>query len=173
MSWAERTYAVILAGVALWCGGFLLAPACVASGSPALSAVGGALYALYHPVCHQMESHSLHLMGLPLAVCCRCSFIYFGFLAATVFFPFLENLRRPRTLHPSLVVIALVPMLVDVGLGLIGLHQATLTTRALTGFWFGVLTPFLLIPAAIEGICALQGERLPPSIISEKGLNDA
>ncbi|HEX7574727.1 MAG TPA: DUF2085 domain-containing protein [Bacteroidota bacterium] len=171
MRFARITYAVILSGTAAWCALIVLAPA--ATSSPRFVPFGGILYAFFSPLCHQIDARSFHLFGGPLAVCGRCSAIYFGFLFGTIAYPFAGNLLRGARRGRMFLIVAVAPMLLDVMLEVTGLHESSNALHAVTGAWFGILLPFLIIPGAVEGIGQLLTQPNPHSIQSEKGLIDA
>jgi uncharacterized membrane protein len=171
MRFARLTYAVILSGAAAWCALIVLAPA--ATSSAGFVPLGGFLYAFFSPLCHQIDARSFHLFGWPLAVCGRCSAMYFGFLSGTIAYPFAGNLLRGARPGRMFLVVAVAPMLLDVMLEAAGLHESSNALRAVTGAWFGILLPFLIIPGAVEGISQLFAQPKPHSIQSEKGLIDA
>ena len=171
MRFARLTYGAILAGAAAWCALILLAPAATSSGE--FLPLGGVLYAFFSPLCHQIDARSFHLFGMPLAVCGRCSAIYFGFLSGTILYPFAGILLRWGRPGRIFLIVAVAPMLLDVMLEAVGVHESSNTLRAVTGGWFGMLIPFLIIPGAVEGISQLFTQHNPHSIQSEKGLIDA
>lgn len=171
MRFARITYAVILSGTAAWCALIVLAPAAMSSAG--FVPLGGILYAFFSPLCHQVDARSFHLFGGPLAVCGRCSAIYFGFLSGTIAYPFAWNLLRGVRPGRMFLFVAVAPMLLDVMLEVTGLHESSNALRAVTGAWFGILLPFLIIPGAVEGISQLFARPNPHSIQSEKGLIDA
>ena len=139
MRFARITYAVILSGTAAWCALIVVAPA--ASSSAGFVAFGGILYAFFSPLCHQIDARSFHLFGGPLAVCGRCSAIYFGFLCGTVAYPFASSLIRGGRPGRMFLLVAVVPMLLDVVLEVSGLHESSNALRAVTGAWFGSAPP--------------------------------
>ena len=81
----NKTYAVLLTASTLWCLSIVAAP------------VFGLhwLYEFYSRICHQIPARSWHLAGEPLAVCIRCSSIYFAF-TASLWLGFKANVRRLR-----------------------------------------------------------------------------
>jgi len=171
MRYARLTYALILSGAAAWCALILLAPA--AASSTRFGPLGALLYASFSPLCHQIDARSFHLFGEPLAVCGRCSAIYFGFLAGAIMYPFARRSRRGGSAGRRFLLIALVPMLLDVALETAGLYASTNAVHALTGAWFGVMLPFIVIPGAAEGVDQLFGDPHPHTAQPEKGLIDA
>ena len=42
-------------------------------------------------------------------------------------------------------------MVIDVSLNVTGIHPSTVTTRAVTGVFFGAILPFYLMPPLLEG----------------------
>jgi uncharacterized membrane protein len=62
-------------GAGLWCSAILAAP--VWNIEP--------LYLFFSLICHQLPARSWNIAGEPLAVCIRCTTIYFGFFAGLVF----------------------------------------------------------------------------------------
>lgn len=161
------TYAVILAGVVVWCGGIFLAPLCTAVGGDA-AVVGGALYAFYHPICHQIPERSFFVAGHPLGVCVRCSSIYAGFLAGTLLFPLLRRFAVFRDPSRWILPVAALPMLVDATWVGPWFYPVTHLTRAASGAVFGLVLPFVLLPAALEA-----SRELFSHVHQRKGFSDA
>jgi uncharacterized membrane protein len=112
-----------------------------------LSAVGLAdwappIYRFFSRVCHQNPERVLHLLGYPLAVCIRCASIYFGFFIGIVLGGRFEYSGR----FTPIVMLILIPMVADVLLDAIGLHDSSFTTRSVTGLMFGGGISILLKP---------------------------
>ena len=63
--------AALLFGATVWCLAIVAAP--FFHFTP--------IYLIFSAVCHQLPARSWHIDGEPLAVCIRCTSIYFGFLA--------------------------------------------------------------------------------------------
>ena len=175
------TYILILLGTFLWCGTILLAPYLAASSSPLAEFV----YRFFHPICHQLPERSFLLFGEKLAVCSRCSSIYFAFFLGTVLYPFIHISNNPvlhhsnlSSIHPfipprALLFTALLPLLIDVGLDFLGVHSSTMLTRAVTGVLFGIVVPFFVVTPAMEAVQQLIADK--PSTIVEhlKGISNA
>lgn len=161
MDVSRRTYFVILAGTAIWCGTIILAPFLGASTSP-ISAV---VYQFFHPICHQLPARSFYLFGEKLAVCSRCSSIYFAFLFVAAVYPFIRSLTNPTIPHRNWLMLALLPMLIDVGLEFLNLHNSTFVTRTLTGAIFGGVVPLYVLPAAIEAVQQIFAKHYSSSTI--------
>jgi len=172
MNLPRLTYLSILIGTSIWCLAIVLAPVCMTLPAPFASG-GAVVYSVFHPICHQIPDRSLVVAGHPLAVCLRCSAIYFAFLAATLLYPLVRDLRRPVIPPRWILVLALLPMVLDAVPGMVGLHDITVTTRLLTGAIFGVVVPFFVIPAAIEGIVQLSTQSAQSTSHNQKGLTNA
>jgi uncharacterized membrane protein len=172
MTLAWRTYVAVLAGALLWCGAIVLTPVLAGLPDP-FAGVGASLYGVFSPVCHQIEGRSLTVLGIPLAVCTRCTAVYFGFLAGVALYPFLRSVGRPAYPPRWLVALAVLPMLIDVALGWTGIHAASGTTRLLTGGFFGALIPFIILPALSEAVHELVASYRSPLHHPQKGLRDA
>ena len=173
MASARITYTIILFGAAIWCSALLLAPVFAAStGLPGV--IGAVIYQFFHPICHQLSERSFQLFGHPLAVCARCSSIYFGFLAGTLLYPAVRTISVPR--YPSRIILlaAIMPMLVDVAAALAGMHEVTTVSRLISGATFGLVAPFFILPAAIEAV-QQAFSRVPSTPLSEleKGFPNA
>ncbi len=167
MDSSRRTYAVILAGSAIWCGVIILAPLLAATSS-SLSTLA---YQFFHPVCHQLQERSFTLFGEKLAVCSRCFSIYFGFLFVVALYPFIRSISNPRIPHRNCLLLALFPMLIDAGLEFLNLHDSTFVTRTMTGSLFGGVVSLYVLPAAIEAVQQIVTKHFSSSTI--KGVRNA
>jgi uncharacterized membrane protein len=157
MSNSAKVYSVFLALVAAWCGGIILAPLLVSS-EPRISSL---LYSFYAPICHQIDARSLHIDGAKLAVCARCSGIYFSFLISVLLFPVFRRLASPVVPSRWWLSVAILPMAADVLLTITGIHPSTIVTRTFTGICFGAVLPFYLLPPLVEAVTQLQTRRHP------------
>ena len=133
-------YVVVLACTFLWCASLFVPPMLATWGQPSSHFA----YMFFSTICHQYETRSLHIFGHQLAVCSRCSGIYFGFFIGAILLPFLSRRKFQQTLH--LLLFAVIPMLIDVALGVVGLHEPTIMTRLYTGLFFGILSAIALVP---------------------------
>jgi uncharacterized membrane protein len=166
-----RTYFFILGGALLWCALLVLAPVFSAA---RWESSAGILYTFFHRICHQIESRSLHIAGEPLAVCVRCTALYFGFLTGTVAYPFIRGFYSTRIPARGFLVMILLPMLLDVILGVTGVHEAGTATRLITGGIAGLVLPFFILPVATGAVQQLVSARRHTTIISTtEGLSDA
>lgn len=172
MTLAWRTYVVVLVGALGWCGAIVLAPILAVLPEP-FTALGNALYGLFSPVCHQIGERSLEVLGLPLAVCTRCTAVYVGFLAGVLSYPLARCVDRPAYPPRWIAALAVLPMLVDVIMGWTGIHPVSGATRLFTGAFFGLIVPFIVLPALAEAVQEFVASRRRPFPHPQKGLSDA
>jgi len=105
---------------------------------PPFAPLERAAYVWFDLHCHRDAARTLHLLGVPLAVCARCSGIYFGLGAGAL-------LRRPQLTPRALrlwIALAATVMIADVLLEAYALHGPwsllRLTTGTLLGYPVGV-----------------------------------
>jgi len=123
------------------------APLAVANNHPAWAAT---IYHAFSYVCHQLPERSFHLLGHPLAVCSRCTGLYFGFAIASLMYPLVRSLSRTDTPPRRWLLLAAVPMAVDVGVDVIGVWQNTYYSRLATGLILGSTAAFYVVPGMID-----------------------
>lgn len=123
------------------------APLARANGLSALSFV---IYQAFSYVCHQLPDRSFFLAGFPLAVCARCTGVYFGFTAAVISYPLIAPLKRTQAPERKWLFIAAAPLAIDFGLGLTGIWENTHWSRFGTGALLGGVAVFFLMPALAE-----------------------
>jgi len=148
-------YTILLLGTLAWCSLILIAPLAASIHSP----VSRFIYNIFFTLCHQYDSHSLHLFGYKLAVCARCFAIYAAFFVGVLLSPMLGDNIRISALR--LWSIALLPLFTDVALDIVGLHSSTTATRLVTGGWFGIAAAFILTPLFVQAILSLYSTHVP------------
>lgn len=141
-------YPFLLILSALWCAGIIAAPL-LRSLDIGFSTL---LYRAFGEVCHQLPGRSFEAFGEPFGVCMRCSGTYFAFLTGLIAYPFLAPRFRHRQPAPWILVLALLPMALDVALSLAGLHASTAWTRTVTGLCAGMVLPLYLVPVLREAV---------------------
>lgn len=138
--------------VSLWCVAIISAPL-LKSGYAALA---DSLYDFFGHICHQSEARSFHIAGFPLAVCARCSGIYFGFLAGIVVLIAVQKSPRNKVPARSVLIAALAPMALDVICTLAGVYESAAEIRACTGLLAGFAGVFFVVPPFIESLGVLS-----------------
>jgi len=134
-------YSSTLIGIIIWLGIIFWAPY-LKSRSSGLNVF---IYAIFSPLCHQIQSRSFFLFEYPLAVCARCLGIYFGFLGGTGFFPFLRgfsNLNLPKT---RTFILMSLPIVMDAVGSFFSFWVTSNWFRFITGFIWGMILPFYFI----------------------------
>lgn len=158
---ARGVYSVLLAGTLVWCGAIIAAP--LLYNGP-WTGVSSFLYQFFHPICNQLDSHSFHIAGEKTAVCTRCTSIYFSFLAGLLVYPVFRSLTSRVGAGRGWFVVAVTPMVVDVVLSLLNVHQSSALTRVLTGSFFGIIAVFIVVPTIIDAMAELMTRpRIQPS----------
>jgi uncharacterized membrane protein len=117
-----------------------------------------AIYAGFSKVCHQLPERSFFIGAYPLAVCARCTGLYGGFTAALLIYPLVTSLERTFTPPRKWLVLAALPMLIDVGVNFFGIWTNTHSSRLVTGALLGVVAVFYVMPGVSD--LALHGLRL-------------
>ena len=159
------SYYLLVAGVLLWCL-LLVAPPLLMLTGTTYAPLADTIYKSFSPVCHQYDSHSLHIGGNKLAVCARCSAVYVGFLVGVLLFrvPVRKGIPRPLAAW----IIACAPMVADVMLDSLGWHASSLVTRLITGGWFGLCAAMILTPLFFEACVQLFQRKLPGAAYESK-----
>jgi uncharacterized membrane protein len=154
MKTVKITYALILTGEILWCAAIVLAPVFAAS-TGMLKEAGEVLYVFFGRICHQMDTRSFYINGMPFGVCARCTAIYMGFLAGTIVYPFLRGIGNSRIPHRRILAFACIPVLIDVFPWHAGLYETTIATRTISGSILGLALTFFIVPAAVKAVSEL------------------
>jgi uncharacterized membrane protein len=145
----KQTYLILVTAALIWCLLILLPPVLMKAGATGKS-ISVIDYKFFGHICHQFDERSLHIRENKLTVCARCSGIYFGFLIGVLIIPFFKNIKI-RNIKYGLCLIML-PMLIDVALDFVGIHNSNTLTRALTGLMFGIPSAVLIYPSFEQGI---------------------
>lgn len=92
----------------------------------------------FAPVCHQMPSRSLHVGGVPLAVCDRCTGIYLGLPIGVASVGWGRRVWKTLGAHGRYLLLgSLVPLGIDWIGPILGLWGNGPVSRILTGVLFG------------------------------------
>ena len=131
------------------CAMILAAPLLMGHAFPAAAS---ALYFPFSFFCHQHPDRSYMLGLYPLAVCHRCFGMYLGFFFGTVCC--VRRMESSVKLRRAAVLIAVLPMMLDVSLNYAGLWPGAPGLRCATGLIFG----FMISPLLVQGLAEmLQG----------------
>jgi uncharacterized membrane protein len=131
----------------LLCLSILAAPFLTSLRHPVPAAV---FYLSFSTVCHQIPERCFTLLGYPLAVCQRCSGIYFGLWIGALLYPAIPEIIRCRVIRRSWVLGAIIFLALDAGLALMGLWTNTPLTRFASGMVFGASSSILLLTGIAE-----------------------
>lgn len=155
----KRELNILIALISIWCGMILLAPLTAGDGG-VFGVVSQFLYRLFHSICHQFDSHSFHLHGHKFGVCIRCTAIYSSFLTGFILFRMSETFRLKKFDPLHSLIIACLPMCLDVMLSIFTPYESTTASRLITGGWFGCGVSIVLRDSLVE-IMAGFLQRLP------------
>jgi uncharacterized membrane protein len=133
----------------------VVAPVTAASG---YSTLARGIYGAFAMLCHQLPERSYFIDGHQLAVCSRCTGIYAGFTLMLLLYPLISSLKNTVMPSRSWLILATLPVVIDVGVNFFGFWQNTHTSRLLTGALLGGVAVFYVMP----GIISLAGRSNVP-----------
>jgi uncharacterized membrane protein len=138
-----RTRTAVLHGLLLtlsagWLLATAAAPFLMARGSKSAPLV----YAVFSPLCHQDPGRCFRLAGFPLAVCARCTGVYFGFVLGLLLWPFAGRPSRPRLPSARAFLAATLPIALDGAGNAFGIWASPPGLRFAVGAVWGILLPF-------------------------------
>lgn len=138
----RNAYLLLLAGELLWLSLLIITPY-LASRHCNISSF---FYYFFSHFCHQRPERSLFLFQFQIPVCARDTALYAAAFASSTAYPLFRKLCTPKM--PSLWYLALflLPMAIDGGTQLLGLHESTNLLRIITGGIAGIAVPFYFIP---------------------------
>lgn len=125
----------------------LVAPIAAAGGHNDL-ALG--IYRAFGMLCHQLPERSYFIEGHQFAVCSRCTGIYAGFAFTLLLYPLIRSLKTTQTPPRSWLLLATIPVLVDLSLNFFGFWQNTHTSRLLSGAVLGSAAVFYVMPGIVD-----------------------
>ena len=158
---AKTVYIALLIISCTWLGLIFAAPWLISEHHPMAAII---IYQGFSAVCHQQLERSYLFKGLPLGVCSRCTGIYFGFLAGLLLFPVISGLKNVFIPKRRWLVIASIPLLIDFGIGVIGLIPNNFISRTATGLLFGAVLAFYLLPGLISACETMTNIKSAPNI---------
>jgi len=131
----------------------IIAPYLMSSGYTFYSFI---IYSAFSSVCHQLPERSFFLFGQKLAVCARCTGMYSGFAIATILFPILRGIDYRKIPSPWFLIISIIPIAIDGGIQLITEYESNNVLRFATGFIFGFIVIFYLLPTYNQILYSIQ-----------------
>jgi uncharacterized membrane protein len=153
---AWTIYFALLAFAALWLTMIVAAPYLLTN-SRALPALW--LYQCFSSICHQIPERSFHVSGFPLAVCSRCTGLYFGAFFGMLLYPLLRRINNHEWPHRRFLVLALLPTVIDLGGNALGLFTNTFASRTITALLAGMVAAFYIFPGLIAAFAQFFGTR--------------
>jgi uncharacterized membrane protein len=108
------------------------------------------LYQAFSVLCHQFPDRSYFIAAHKLAVCARCTGLYAGFALTLLLYPLIRPLRTIDWPRREWLLVAALPMAIDVGLTFLGVWENTHTSRLLTGLLLGGACVFYVMPGLME-----------------------
>lgn len=147
LTFLQRHWLALVNGaLILFIGIAALAPVGYALG---LTGPSAEVFTIYRFFCGQTPSHSFYIAGYQMCLCSRCLAIYSSLLAFGLLLALIRYTPRRGFIRPiswKLWVMGMVPMALDGGTQLFGLHESNLALRLLTGIIFGVMTAWFILP---------------------------
>ena len=144
---AGRLWIFVLSVVALWAILILSAPIAAAA---EFDGIAGPVYWFFGYVCHQIPERSFHIFGHQLAVCSRCTGVYFGLIAGLVGYPLFRPLAESEPLPRFWLFLGMIPIAVDWSLGYFGIWHNNHLSRVTTGLILGIACAVFIVPAIAE-----------------------
>jgi len=108
------------------------------------------IYRAFSFVCHQIPERSFHLSGYQFGVCSRCTGLYTGFAVAALIYPFARSLKRTNTPARVWLILAALPLGIDLALTYFGIWSNTHLSRFLTGALLSSVAVFFILPGLVE-----------------------
>ena len=133
--------------VVLLFGLIVVAPVAAASGH---STIARGIYGAFAMMCHQLPERSYFIDGHQVAVCARCTGVYAGFALMLLLYPLVSSLKTTVTPPRSWLILATIPLVIDVAVNFFGFWQNTHTSRLLTGALVGGVAVFYVMPGIIS-----------------------
>lgn len=157
---AHLIYSIFLSAIVIWCSLILAAPL-LAKFEHRFSS--GLIYFFFSKICHQIPERSFFILGKQLAVCSRCTGLYFGFLLGAILYPFIFKLNRISIPSRKYLFLACIPIAIDIFIRTFHIAENTFTSRLITGLILGATTVLFVLP----GILTLKFNKNRPLIIRQ------
>ncbi|MFZ1080735.1 MAG: DUF2085 domain-containing protein [Candidatus Kryptoniota bacterium] len=156
-----RSYLLLLALAVIYDSLFTLPPILIHFGINA-----DLFYKFFQPVCHQMDERSFHVFGYKLAVCSRCSSLYYGLTLGIALYPLFKSLDNIEIPSLTFLVIPSIALAVDFSVNYLDIARNNFVSRSITGGALGISTAFFLVPIWIS--LMKEFSRLPAVDVKSK-----
>jgi uncharacterized membrane protein len=155
----QRSAALLFAmALVVWCLGFSVAPV-----FETLAFGESPTDALYASVCHQNPERSFDWFGVSWGVCHRCSAIYLSFMLTALILIGRNKTQRSTLPTPRIIAALLAPVVLDALTDLLGLRDADIVSRIVTGTLSGVVLALVVTPLLFDALEKLNVLNKPPS----------
>lgn len=155
-------YSFFLLAIIAWCALIFAAPLFARFDHRFSS---GVTYLFFSKICHQIPERSFFIFGKQLAVCSRCTGLYFGFLLGSITYPFIFGLNRINVPSPKYLLLAGIPIGIDIFIRTFHIAENTFASRSITGFILGAMATLFVVP----GISSIKiKKRVSPIIEPHK-----
>ena len=143
----KTNYLIFLTAIFLWCALIIVAP-WLASNEHAFSS--GLIYLFFSKICHQIPERSFFIFGKQLAVCSRCTGLYFGFLLGAILYATLFKLNRVWIPSRELIILPLILISIDISIRVLHVAENTFASRFSTGIILGASTALFMAPGILS-----------------------
>lgn len=138
-------YFLLLIFIFIWCLLFSSVPI-LYHGTSLMKKTGGWLFLFFSQTCHQIPERSLAYLGYHMAVCGRCAGIYYGSLLGSVIYPVIRKaLFQLEAKSRPVLLVAAIPIIVDVVLSKTGLIESSNLIRLITGLFSGLFGSIIIL----------------------------
>jgi uncharacterized membrane protein len=100
------------------------------------------IYFFFSKICHQLPERSFYFCGEKLAVCQRCTAIYFSFLAGILFYPLIKKINENYLRY--FFYVSIIIIVIDFLFGYINILQNKITI-IVSGSLFGIGSSYLIV----------------------------
>ena len=122
----------------IWCFTILFAPYLKSTNHPSNIFI----YFFFSKICHQLPERSFYFCGEKLAVCQRCTAIYFSFLAGIFFYPLIKKINEDHLRY--FFYVSIIIIVIDFLFGYINVLQNKITI-IISGSLFGIGSSYLIV----------------------------
>ena len=148
-------YFILLICALCWCLLLTTAPL-LAEGGSKMHIFSTMIRFFFSPICHQQASRSIQVMGHPLAVCARCSGLYFGFFIGLCMYPLFMKIGEQRLPNRWILITVALLTAIEFIFSQFNIIQMGMLFRFSSALLLGCVLPFFILPIVIDCIINLQ-----------------